>query len=64
MTVTSVPERIGLRDLALRESVSYPTVLRWVREGTAPVSYRIGGRRVFDFEDVLRWEANLKADAR
>lgn len=55
------PVRLTLEDFAEREGVPLATVRWWINQGNAPHSYRLGRRRVMDLDDVLSWEANVKA---
>jgi predicted DNA-binding transcriptional regulator AlpA len=59
------PVRIKVREFAQREGISESTAWLWVRKGIAPPSYLLGGSiRVMDLDDVLKWERDLKAEAR
>jgi DNA-binding transcriptional MerR regulator len=63
-TMTGAPVRLTLQDFADREGIPLGTIRYWVEIGYAPPSYRIGKHRVMDLEDVIRWEIDLKANAR
>lgn len=41
--------------LASRFGVSEATIFRWVAEGKAPPSYKVGGQRLWRERDILEW---------
>lgn len=58
------PTRLTVEQLADYLTVSVSTLRWWIHCGTAPRSYKIGRRRVFDLTDVIAWEAEQKASTR
>jgi hypothetical protein len=57
-------DTLSIRELAERERVAVKTVRGWLIRGTAPESYKIGGRRMFDRDKVIEWELRRKAETR
>lgn len=46
------------KELQERWRVSYETLWRWKKDGRIPDPIYIGGRMLFDLEDIERWEKN------
>lgn len=47
---------LSVTDLAERYGLTPPTIYAWLHNGTAPMSLKIGRRRMFRLTDVLSWE--------
>jgi excisionase family DNA binding protein len=52
----AAPVRFTIPQLAEYCGVSVSTVRWWIQQNTAPRSYLLGRRRVFDLSDVMAWE--------
>lgn len=54
------PVRVTFKQWCEREGIAESTGRDWVAKGLAPRSYLFGRRRVFNLDEVLRWEADLE----
>ena len=50
---------ITIRDAAKLLSLSVPTIKNQVKEGLIP-SYKVGGRRLFDPDELIEWVKSKK----
>jgi excisionase family DNA binding protein len=55
------PVRLTVPQFADYCGVSVSTVRWWIQQNTAPRSYLLGRRRVFDLSDVMAWENDQRA---
>lgn len=52
---------ITIQDAAKLLSISIPTIKNYVKQGLIP-SYKVGGRRLFDPEELVEWVKSKKDD--
>jgi prophage regulatory protein len=53
------PRLLSRRELLAKVPVSYPTIWKWMREGTFPRSRDIGGKVAWIESEIDAWIANL-----
>jgi predicted DNA-binding transcriptional regulator AlpA len=55
---TSLPRMLGKAEVRRLCGVTYPTIWRWMRNGTFPRSRAVGNKSVWAEDEIAEWLAN------